>query len=80
MKRFTLNAVGKSIWCGRCSNTDFTSVQYEPGTPQAYDGISEFVCNSCRTRYGRWSGKELRAGERENANGEKINRRSYTLI
>ncbi len=43
------------------------NVEYWYDSPYRYDGISEHVCmnKKCGARYGRWTGKELKNGERE---------------
>lgn len=41
-----------------------------PCPPEAsYDGISEYRCQDCGYRVGRWSGKELKEGELERRYG-----------
>lgn len=44
---------------------------YDIGLPEGvgYDGISEWRCEKCKIRIGRWSGKELKAGEWERRYG-----------
>jgi hypothetical protein len=57
--------------CPTCGNTDaIVSVQYR-GTREDYDGVSEWVCQrkNCGTRWGRWSGRILGAGEIERRYG-----------
>lgn len=34
-------------------------------TAEDYDGTSEWVCDKCGRRWGRWTGKELKDGELE---------------
>jgi len=46
-------------------------VEYAYGEPEHYDGVSEIVCNTCKARFGRWSGKELAEGEVEKRYGRK---------
>jgi hypothetical protein len=46
-------------------------VQYEYGSPERYDGVSEWVCPGCETRWGRWSGKVLTDSEVEMRFGGK---------
>lgn len=40
-------------------------VEYEHGSPERYDGVSEWRCPFCGTRWGRWSGKILQPNELE---------------
>lgn len=57
-----------TIYCESCRNTDpkhTIGVEYEPGHPERYDGVSEWVCNLCGARTGRWSRKILQDGEAE---------------
>ena len=55
--------------CATCGNTEgLTGQQYDPGEPEAYDGISVFWC-PCGARTGRWSGKALADGEVEKRKG-----------
>jgi hypothetical protein len=51
--------------CKKCKSENIFGLEYAPGHPDRYDGISEIVCNDCKVRFGRWSGKELKAGESE---------------
>ena len=50
-----------------CPNCDvvMTGIEYSYDNPQHYDGISEWRCETCGMRIGRWSGKELRNNEPE---------------
>jgi hypothetical protein len=43
--------------CPRCFSA-MTGVQYR-GTSQDYDGVSEWSCDRCATRIGRWTKCEL---------------------
>ena len=40
-------------------------IEYVHSMPEHYDGISEWLCSSCKTRWGRWTGKKLESGELE---------------
>ena len=40
-------------------------VEYAPGSPERYNGVSEIDCKDCGARFGRWSGRELKEGEIE---------------
>jgi hypothetical protein len=46
-------------------------VEYGYHDPQHYDGISEWRCPFCNTRWGRWTGKLLGTGESEKRFGGK---------
>jgi hypothetical protein len=51
--------------CKTCGNTNVIGIEYDYGSPNRYDGVSEWFCNFCDSRYGRWSGKKLEKGEEE---------------
>jgi hypothetical protein len=51
-----------------CGADTFTGVQYQ-GTTQDYDGVSEWICTTCRRRYGRWTRRVLLPGELERRYG-----------
>ncbi|MFA5886507.1 MAG: hypothetical protein WC863_01860 [Patescibacteria group bacterium] len=51
--------------CKKCGSENIVMVEYEPGSPEHYDGVSEIQCRDCGARFGRWSGKELAKGEIE---------------
>jgi hypothetical protein len=55
--------------CQKCNSENIVMVEYEPGHPQRYDGVSEIKCFDCGVRIGRWSGKELAEGEYEKVRG-----------
>lgn len=40
-------------------------VEYGYPSPEQYDGISEWKCTGCGTRWGRWTHKILGEGELE---------------
>jgi transposase-like protein len=48
--------------CPRCGSEDVWGVEYGYPHPERYDGISEYMCNSCKYRQGRWTGEELKPG------------------
>jgi hypothetical protein len=52
----------------QCGGLRFTGLQYQ-GTPEDYDGISEWICQTCERRYGRWTRRELLPGEIERRYG-----------
>jgi len=58
--------------CRKCDNkTNWMGIEYAYGSPERYDGVSEWVCNKCKTHYGRWSDKILLNGESEKRFGRK---------
>lgn len=46
-----------------------TGIEYWYNSPNRYDGVSEWRCEKCGIRIGRWSGKELAEGEEEKRYG-----------
>ena len=57
--------------CPKCGSEDIIMVEYAYDASDHYDGISEWKCGGCGYRRGRWSGKELKAGEVEKRWGGK---------
>lgn len=45
--------------CGNTENDKIIMVEYWGGYKYHYDGISEYWCKNCKTRWGRWSGQPL---------------------
>ena len=56
--------------CPRCGK-ELWGVEYALGHPEHWDGVSEWACQDkeCGYRVGRFTGKELKAGEWEPRNG-----------
>jgi len=56
--------------CPDCGG-ELSGVEYAYGTPERYDGVSEWWCagtwnsGGCGLRIGRWTGNRLAEGERE---------------
>jgi transposase-like protein len=59
------------VKCPNCKSKNLINVEYAPGDPYRYDGISEIACRDCKKRYGRWTGKELKKEEQEAPYGKK---------
>jgi hypothetical protein len=53
-----------------CQAPNIIMVQYHWESKNHYDGVSEYKCQSCGYRQGRWSGKELEDGEEEKRYGK----------
>jgi transposase-like protein len=51
--------------CNKCGSTNIVGVEYAYMSKNRYDGVSEWECQDCHLRIGRWSGKELKDGEEE---------------
>lgn len=80
-----MSNIGTARVCPKCGNTYIVGVEYAYGSPERYDGISEYYCplpegaaalggdeyKGCGYREGRWSGKELKPGEVEKRYGGK---------
>lgn len=62
--------------CPKCGHI-MVAVEYWYGSPERYDGISEYMCpkepdgKGCGYRVGRWTGKELPDGYIESRYGER---------
>lgn len=41
------------------SGSRLIGVEYAYGSPERYDGVSEWRCPDCRSRFGRWTGDIL---------------------
>ena len=54
-----------------CGCEEFIAIEYLYTHKEHYDGISEYKCAKCGTRYGRWTGKILKDGECEKIFGGK---------
>ena len=58
--------VKKILVCPICyPHTDLTGLQYRYDHPAHYDGISEYFCQKCDARWGRWTKERLFHGEFE---------------
>lgn len=57
--------------CSRCSSTCVTGVEYGYPNRERHDGVSEWQCQECNYREGRWTGKEIHDGELESRYGER---------
>jgi hypothetical protein len=55
----------KRLICPECEGTEFTGVEYAHPHPERYDGVSEWVCNDCLARFGRWTRRRLHGDEIE---------------
>ena len=45
--------------CGNDKDNKVIAVEYFGGSKYHYDGVSEYYCMECKTRWGRWSGQPL---------------------
>lgn len=55
--------------CPECGGREYIGIEYWYTSPQRYDGISEWQCQQCKARFGRWTGKKLAKGELEKKYG-----------
>lgn len=46
-------------------NQIMTGIEYWYKSPNHYDGVSEWRCDKCNYRQGRWSGKALQQNKEE---------------
>jgi hypothetical protein len=61
------DADGNPMHCRRY----MIGVQYVWNHPEHYDGVSEWRCDVCGTRFGRWTRRELKDGEVEKKYGRE---------
>jgi len=65
------------LQCPKCKSMDIHMIEYMDPTgaiipfEHQYDGISEYRCNSCNYREGRWSGRELKGNDFERKYGDE---------
>lgn len=62
--------INGNLQCPKCNSLNVIGVEYSYDYPEYYDGISEWRCEDCGYREGRWSFKELKDGEYEKAFGK----------
>lgn len=66
--------------CPRCHSNHIETIEYSYQNPEHYDGFSEWKCQDCGYRQGRWTGKELPNGYIESRLGtENIIKAEATL-
>lgn len=58
--------------CPKCGKKDWIGVEYGYDSPDRYDGVSEWKCQQCEARFGRWTRKELAEGEAEKQYGGTV--------
>lgn len=51
--------------CPKCAGTVWIGIEYAYGNKFRYDGVSEWMCQGCNYREGRWCGEELTGNEVE---------------
>jgi len=55
--------------CEVCGGERFDTVTYDRAHPEFHRGGSEFQCENCSARYGRWSHRQLHGQECEKRYG-----------
>lgn len=55
--------------CTECGKKDWLGQQYRYDSPNHFDGVSEWRCQNCNARFGRWTHKLLGVGETERPYG-----------
>lgn len=78
-RSFKEDGMSADTRCPKCNGYDWTGVQLGRGCgpmgpnlhPCHHDGVSEWKCNLCGTRIGRWSHRVLKEDEHEPPYGEK---------
>lgn len=59
-----------AVTCPSCASEKICGVQYQ-GTREDWDGISEWRCESCGTRWGRWTKRILTGDQIEGRYGRE---------
>jgi transposase-like protein len=62
--------------CPKCNSTNIVAIEYGYPSPEQYDGISEYQCQDCKYRQGRWSEKEIPEGYSES----RFNKKGFVKI
>lgn len=68
--------INDNLQCPKCGSLNIAMVEYfDPSEKRIpfkhqYDGISEYVCEDCKYREGRWSGRELKGDDYERKFGK----------
>ena len=62
----------ESYYGGKTHYSTLVAIEYPYGHPQRYDGVSEYMCPNCKTRWGRWTGNILGENESEPRFGTTI--------
>lgn len=57
------------LLCPTCGGQKFCGLQYCL-TSEDYDGVSEWICEGCGTRLGRWTKRVLTGGDIEPRYGD----------
>ena len=57
--------------CKKCGSKNIIMIEYGYPCKEQYDGISEYQCQDCKLRIGRWTGNELKEGELEPRLGKR---------
>jgi hypothetical protein len=57
--------------CPSCGGEKIAGVEYAYGSTERYDGVSEWMCQSCGLRVGRWTGEYLNENEVESRYGNR---------
>lgn len=61
---------GRDYRCPNCGLA-MVGIEYPYGHPQRYDGVSEWRCDPCKLRFGRWTNQQLGQDIYEYPFGEK---------
>lgn len=51
--------------CPKCLSTKIVGIEYDYSSKYRYDGVSEWMCQECNYRQGRWCGRPLEGKEVE---------------
>lgn len=58
--------------CSECGGNEWVGVEYAYGHAERYDGVSEWRCADCGSRFGRWSHRLLLDGDVEKRWGGQL--------
>lgn len=64
-KDYKLDVRSREKFVCKCGHIKFIGIEYYGMDTLHYDGVSEYMCEKCKTRYGRWCGTILKRGEGE---------------
>lgn len=64
-KPYVIQQIEQMLRSTPCGHRNKAGVQYHYTLEEHYDGVSEWHCQECGKRFGRWTGKEIPDGYSE---------------
>lgn len=61
----------REFYGGATHSRRVIGVEYWHGSPEHYDGVSEYQCPDCKARFGAWTGTQIEPGYAESRWGKK---------